>query len=252
MFETSEENDIYSSNESAFYDVLTKIENASANSSSQRDKGTRFETLTRVFFEKSKGAYEGRFTKVQTYKDWVRAHPAFQLNAQDIGIDLVATRAEDGKFAAIQCKFYGQNKRVDAASIDSFITASANAQWFAERIIVATNKYDKWTNHALDKLKFVTPPVQLLTREDLAKADIDWSAYLQDPSQIKKLPPRIPRPYQRGAIDAVLSGFQNHNRGKLIMACGTGKTFTSMKIAEEVTRPDEGGLIPTNLSRGQR
>ena len=227
--------DRYSNNEQAFDTLLEKIEEAT---DSQRDKGTRFETLTRIFFEKAKGEYEGRFSKIQTYADFSRTNPDYPLNGQDIGIDLVATRASDGKFVAIQCKFYGNRQRVSAAQVDSFISAASNTDYFAERIIVATNDADMWTSHALDKIR--NAKVQLITRQDLATSDIDWSAYLKDPSEVKKMEPRRPRPYQEEAISAVLNGFKTADRGKLIMACGTGKTFTSMKIAEEMIKKLHG------------
>ena len=223
------EHDGYSENEAAFNELLKRIEEVS---SSQRDKGTRFETLSRVFFEEAKSEYSGRFTKVQTFAEWSRTTPNFPFSKQDIGIDLVATRAEDGLYAAIQCKFYGQDERVDSASIDSFIAASSNPEFFAERIVIATNSADKWTNHARQKMAFAKPAIQLLTREDLGNADIDWASYMQDPTTVKKVAPRKPRPYQQDAIERVINGFETQDRGKLIMACGTGKTFTSMKIAE--------------------
>ena len=221
----------YDDNYAAFNALLKKIEEAS-DSSSQRDKGNRFETLTRVFFENAQGEYSGRYSQIQTFKEWVQTHKDYPFNGRDVGIDLVATREEDGLFAAIQCKFYGEDQRVDAASIDSFISASANADWFVERILVATNSADMWSNHAREKLAFAQPHVQLLTREDLGNADIDWAAYIRDEKNIKKVEPRKPRPYQQEAIDRVVKGFETHDRGKLIMACGTGKTFTSMKIVE--------------------
>lgn len=36
------------------------------------------------------------------------------------------------------------------------------------------------------------------------------------------------------AVDAVLAGLETNDRGKLVMACGTGKTFTSLRLAEKV------------------
>ncbi len=227
--------DKFVDNAAAFSTLLDAIEEAS---DSQRDKGTRFETLTRLFFERAKGEYEGRFSKIQTYADFVRSTPSFPLNGQDIGIDLVATRASDGRFVAIQCKFYGKNHKVSAADVDSFIAASSIGNFFAERILVTTNDAEKWTAHALDKLRGAS--VQLITRQDLATSDIDWSAYLKNPHEVKKIELRKPRPYQAEAIAAVINGFKTHDRGKLIMACGTGKTFTSMKIAEEMVKNLQG------------
>ena len=223
--------DAYTDNARAFDELLNQIEAAS---DSLRDKGARFETLTRLFFERAKGEYEGRFSKIQTFANFARSTPSFPLNSQDIGIDLVATRASDGRYVAIQCKFYRKDHTISAADVDSFIAASYIGDFFAERILVTTNNAEKWSYHALDKLRGAG--VQLITRRDLATSDIDWSAYLKNPAEVKKIKPLKPRPYQQDAIRAVVNGFKNADRGKLIMACGTGKTFTSLKIAEEMIK----------------
>ncbi|MEU7384426.1 DEAD/DEAH box helicase family protein [Streptomyces sp. NPDC042207] len=60
---------------------------------------------------------------------------------------------------------------------------------------------------------------------------------------------KSPRPHQREAINAVFQGFAEHDRGKLIMACGTGKTFTGLKIVErlaaERAASGQGASCPT-------
>ena len=45
---------------------------------------------------------------------------------------------------------------------------------------------------------------------------------------------RCLRPHQKVAFDDVTGGFKDDDRGKLIMACGTGKTFAALRIAEAV------------------
>ena len=49
------------------------------------------------------------------------------------------------------------------------------------------------------------------------------------------------RHHQQDAFDDVLQGFAEHDRGKLIMACGTGKTFAALRIAEEIA--GSGGRV---------
>ena len=45
-------------------------------------------------------------------------------------------------------------------------------------------------------------------------------------------------------MEAVTSGLGTADRGKLIMACGTGKTFTSLKIAEHMAgHSGRGGRV---------
>ena len=71
--------DAYLDNAKAFDTLLDKIEEAT---DTQRDKGTRFETLTRLFFERAKGEYEGRFSKIQTYADFARSVPSFPVSVK--------------------------------------------------------------------------------------------------------------------------------------------------------------------------
>ena len=101
--------------------LLDKLETASA---TERDKGTRFETLIRAWLRKEP-TYADLFTDVQTWKEWASSHPDLAVNARDIGIDLVGTNADGTGYTAIQCKLYARNASVPKAGIDSFLAASA-------------------------------------------------------------------------------------------------------------------------------
>lgn len=82
-------------------------------------------------------------------------------------------------------------------------------------------------------------PVIVIKHSDLASSNVDWSAYANGVSS--SIAARKLRGYQREAINKVIFGFKDHDRGKLIMACGTGKTFTSMKLVEEYL--GKGGFV---------
>ena len=221
-------------NEQALYELLDKIREAA---STQRGAGTRFETLVKDYLTREP-SYRDLYSKVQTFKEWAAEHTDIAPNKKDIGIDLVATNADDGLFTAIQCKFYLPNATVSKSDIDSFIAAS-NTSYYTGRIIVATNS--KWGENVRTELRSLTPSVTLITREDLAKSRIDWSAYIK--GDTADIPKRKPRPYQQDAINAVAEGFKTNDRGKLIMACGTGKTFTALKIAEHPEIAGAGSLV---------
>ncbi|WP_429053375.1 DEAD/DEAH box helicase family protein [Aeromonas rivipollensis] len=62
---------------------------------------------------------------------------------------------------------------------------------------------------------------------------IDWSKY-QPHATVQCKVKNKPRPHQQKAISEVKAKLANAERGTLLMACGTGKTFTSLKIAEEL------------------
>lgn len=220
-------------NQQAFETLLSKMEEASAGV--VRDSGTRFETLIKDWLMKEP-TYRDLFTKVQTYKEWAQEHPEHTSSKRDIGIDLVATNTQDGLFTAIQCKFYAADATVPKSGIDSFIAASSRA-CFSQRFIIATN--EKWSANVREELSRIHPSVTLITRSFLAESPVDWSAYLQG-KELSLQAKRTPREYQQTAIENVRKGFEEHDRGKLIMACGTGKTFTSMKIAEEMEGVKKG------------
>lgn len=141
---------------------------------------------------------------------------------------MVGVNSDGNGYTAIQCKFYDKEATVPKAGVDSFI-ASSDKPFFTRRFLVATNEH--WTDPVKEEFQQQTPPVTLITRETLASSTVDWAAYQR--GELKEVAKRTPRDYQKEAIKKVISGFKSAARGKLIMACGTGKTYTSLKIAEE-------------------
>ena len=216
-------------NASAFNDLLKAIEQSNF---SQRDKGTDFERLSLDFLT-NEPTYKDQFTKVQMYSDWAKEQSNLEINARDIGIDLVATdvMADDAKeqtYTAIQCKFYAADRVVSKDDIDSFLSAS-DKKYYSKRFIIATNQ--KWGPNVQKELKDLKTPVTIITREKLANSSIDWSSYLKNQGKVEVIK-RTLRDYQKEALENVIEGFKTNERGKLIMACGTGKTFTSLRTAE--------------------
>ena len=136
----------------------------------------------------------------------------------------------DGENHAIQCKNYSLDHRISKADIDSFFTASGKS-YFQHRIIVATT--DHWTENAYASLSNQNPPVTVINRSDLEHSAIDWENFAFQKEITFKTNKKL-RPHQVSALSAVRSGLKDTDRGKLIMACGTGKTFTSLKIAENI------------------
>ncbi|AUH68644.1 hypothetical protein GSI01S_06_00130 [Gordonia sihwensis NBRC 108236] len=159
----------------------------------------------------------------------------------DTGIDLVARERDTGEYTAIQCKFYEPTHTLRKEDIDSFFTASGK-QPFTNRVIISTT--DRWGKHAEEALEGQTIPVQRIGMAEIAESPIAWDIAWPGETPSISLAPAVkhePRKHQREAIEAVFRGFDaGHDRGKLIMACGTGKTFTALKIAER-TATENGG-----------
>jgi predicted helicase len=193
-------------------------------SQSEREKGTYFERLIQCYLT-HEASYKDLYEHVWMYADWAREQG---VNAQDAGIDLVA-RTTTGELHAVQCKLYAEDYRLQKGDIDSFFTASGK-KTFSHRLIVSTTNH--WSAHAEQALENQQPPVTRITLSDLEQSQIDWSRY--QPSKAVLKPRKELRPHQRHAVESVRDGLQNADRGKLIMACGSGKTFTALKIAEEV------------------
>ncbi|MFT4149543.1 MAG: DEAD/DEAH box helicase family protein [Paracoccaceae bacterium] len=165
----------------------------------------------------------------------------------DTGIDLVAREKATGDYWAIQCKFFDPNHTIQKPDIDSFLSASGKqfatndgSKQFARRIVVSTT--DKWNRNAESAIEGQTIPVSRISLSDLAESPIDWTEFsLTRPDLIRLRPKKTPLPHQDEAIAAVLDGMETVDRGKLIMACGTGKTFTSLRLAESIV--PEGGRV---------
>ncbi|MFL2139942.1 DEAD/DEAH box helicase family protein [Ruoffia sp. FAM 26254] len=159
----------------------------------------------------------------------------YGIPKSDVGVDLVARERITGDLVAIQCKYYDPTTTIQKGHIDSFLN-ELGKKYYASGIIVASSPL--WSNNAENALKDRDKKIARIGFEDLINSHIDWSEY--SPSKAQAFAPlkpaKKPRPHQEEAIDAVLEGFKEQDRGKLIMAPGTGKTYTSLQIAERLAK----------------
>lgn len=209
------------------------LEELAAAATDHRDKGDKFERLTLAYLT-TDPLYVARFSDVWMWNDWPD-----RKGKVDTGIDLVAKERDTGALVAIQCKFYAPSHYLQKGDIDSFLATSGKAP-FVSRLLVSTT--DHWSKHAEDLLDEQTIPVARLRVQDLDESAVDWSKFsLAKPDVVKLRTKKKLRKHQKLALDKVEEGFAEHERGKLIMACGTGKTFTSLKIMEH--RVPANGLV---------
>ena len=200
----------------------------------QRGKGTAFERLVRQFLLTDPRHAE-RFDEVWMWSDWPErgARP-------DRGIDLVARERETGELCAVQCKFYDPDTGViTKGDVDSFLAESGTGE-FTSRLFVSTTEH--WNSAAEETVSRQAIPVSRVGLEDLFNSTIDWDSFsLETPEVMVRTGGKSLREHQKRALDAVTTGMSTTDRGKLIMACGTGKTFTSLRIAEAMAGP--GGRV---------
>ncbi|MFC0134544.1 damage-inducible protein [Massilia eurypsychrophila] len=216
----------------ALFDLLATYRSASV---SEREKGTYFEELI-VTYLRNEATYRDLYSQIWTYGNWASEQG---IDGRDTGIDLVAKTQGTGEFHAIQCKFFAEDYKVQKADIDSFFTASGKKP-FVRRIVITTT--NNWSEHANDALQNQQPPVNKIDLHDLETSQIDWAKYQPHHAPILMEKKKL-RDHQKTALSAVQQGLETADRGKLIMACGTGKTFTSLKIAESVAGPGKRVLF---------
>ena len=206
---------------------------------SSHAQGKQFERVMARYFLQSP-LYRDKFKDVQLWDEWAGAH---EIDGRDTGIDLVAETL-DGDYWAIQCKCYADTYTLKKGDIATFL-ADTGKQWgdenisFSQALVVSTTA--KWSVHAENAIAGRTPPCIRLDLTELTEDEgVDWSSLLPD-IELEPPAPRQLRPHQEEAVNDVLLGFTEADRGQLIMACGTGKTYTALKIAER--QVGDGGRV---------
>ena len=206
-------------------DVLDRIRR---DATSEAEKGRWFEHL---FMATVRDNAEFDVAAIWSWRDWPERERLTGLDGRDHGIDLVAHQT-DGTVVAIQCKCYASDAVVRKPHIDSFLNESARPA-FGLRWVVSTCSWNAAAERAVANR---APRVARIDFLDLLNHEI---RELQRPAE-----QRQPKPLQQQAIDAVYDGLatQGNDRGKLVMACGTGKTFTALRLSERVVH-DEGRVL---------
>jgi predicted helicase len=204
---------------------------------SEHDKGARFERLMQTYLQ-TDPRYAYLFKRVWLWNDFPGKS---DLGFFDTGIDLVALTFE-GDYWAIQCKCYQESSIIDKPAVDSFLSTSSrefkdenlHTTGFAHRLWISTT--NKWGPNASEAIKNQNPPVTRLNLFDLQESPVDWEKLEQGISgELSRTPQKILRTHQKEALEKTHECFKVADRGKMIMACGTGKTFISLRIAENET-----------------
>ena len=208
-----------------FRQALEVIRTRSTNTT---ELGTAFEKMVKVFLENDPTQTQ-QYERVWHYTDWVTGHEGY--SGKDIGIDLVAKIRGQDTFCAIQCKCYSAENQITKQDLDSFVSASSNKD-FSRLLLIDTSSLGIAPNaqQVLDKLDKEYLRIQ---SSELENCLIDWLTLVKK-DELRFRAKHGPRPHQTEALEKTKEGFAEYDRGKIIMACGTGKTYTSLIIAESI------------------
>ncbi|EQD91724.1 restriction endonuclease [Helicobacter pylori PZ5026] len=197
----------------------------------QRLKGSWFEKVSRRFLIEHDSANE--YESIDLWYDW-----ELRGKERDKGIDIVI-QTTSKEYIAVQCKFH-QNS-ISYNDISPFLTqllSGVGEVRFKKGIIISTSNLTSEALKAIEQIRSTGMGIDIdeITEEDFIYSQIDWEKF--DPTKTEDEIPlcdkKRPRPHQTEAINATKEYFSDpkNKRGKLIMACGTGKTYTSLKIME--------------------
>ncbi len=196
-----------------------------------RHKGSLFEKLSRRFLIEHDSANE--YESIDLWSDW-----ELRGNKGDRGIDMVITTASK-EYIAVQCKFHQDNISLnDISTFLSQLQAGVGEVRFKKGIIISTSKLTRAALEEIEQIRSTGMGIDIdeITEEDFIYSRIDWEKF--DPTKTEDEIPLCDkkklRPHQTEAIEKTKEYFSDpkNTRGKLIMACGTGKTYTSLKIME--------------------
>lgn len=234
-------------------DILAEIR---LKSTTEKEKGTDFERLMKLWF-----LTDPRYSNLEKVWLWEEFPARKDFGGKDLGIDLVA-RTEYGDYWAIQCKCYAEDATIDKPAVDSFVANASRSftdpdtfqtKQFSNLIWVSTTR-KKWgpnAEAAIQGLNFTR-----INLYDLEISAVDWEKLRKGLfGDNAKLPGKQPLRHQLRAMSEAYTHYveKGNSRGKLIMACGTGKTYTSLKIMEQMTEPNAFVLflVPSIALLGQ-
>ncbi|GAA7136321.1 DEAD/DEAH box helicase family protein [Helicobacter pylori] len=193
-------------------------------------KGSLFEKISKHFLKEHDSANE--YESIDLWSDW-----ELRGNERDCGIDMVITTTSK-EYIAVQCKYHQNNISLnDIATFLTQLQSGVGEVRFKKGIIISTSNL---SSNALEEIEQIRKSKGIdiveISEEDFIYSQIDWEKFDPTQSELPLCDKKKPRSHQIEAIKATKEYFSDpkNTRGKLIMACGTGKTYTSLKIMEKL------------------
>ena len=201
----------------------------------EKGKGKPFEVFCKWFLENDP-EWSAKIDKVWLWDDYPE-----KWQRQDLGTDLVF-RDNEGLIWAVQAKCYSEHRTTSKGDLNSFLADTGRKEVDRRLWIQTTNKME---TRAEKTIKGQDKPVTVFQLNDFRDAQIDYPESFAEIHKAKVKDKPDPDPHQLEAIQAVQQGLQSLGRGQLIMACGTGKTFTTLWIKEALGVETTLVLLPS-------
>ncbi|XDZ70298.1 Helicase associated domain protein [Alphaproteobacteria bacterium LSUCC0744] len=201
----------------------------------QENYGKHFEVFCKWFLENDP-AWSKTVAKVWLWDEYPN-----KWQRKDLGTDLVF-EDKRGRIWAVQSKCYEETHSTTKNELNSFL-ADTSRKVVYRRLWMQSNS--KMGDNALSTLHGQEKPVTILKLHDFRNANLDYPALFNDLRKAKAEAKPKPDPHQVEAIEAVVSGLKTSDRGQMIMACGTGKTFTTLWIKEALNARATLVLLPS-------
>ena len=206
-----------------------QLEKRIASLPTEQERGEAFEVFCRAFFLIDPVFQFEKVYRSREIPPSIREQLGYPT-LKDIGIDGIAVSL-DGKLTAYQAKFRIDRMNTPTLSeLSTFFTVSDRADW---RITITNAlKLPKAINDRINSSRVLSD--RLIDLHEQYPDFFDrLRQYIED--QIIAPPKRnTPHKTQLEAIENALLHFKDHDRGQLILPCGTGKTLAAMWIAERL------------------
>ncbi|MFI4957506.1 MAG: DEAD/DEAH box helicase family protein, partial [Gammaproteobacteria bacterium] len=210
------------------------------NGQSDKSAGRLFEEFCKYYYL-AEPAVKSDYKNVWLFRDVPYAVKSkIGLGQTDHGADLVL-EGQDGSLTVVQCKFKNdQSSRISWTKdrLSNLFAEGARADY----LIVFTNAV------GIDKHSESKERLSIVTVGGLASIEpgtIEQIKSLAKGGRVNPVAPKKPRDYQNEAILNVLKGFEENDRGQLILPCGAGKTLVSLWIREALHAKHTLVVVPS-------
>lgn len=218
------------------YSSWTELEKVIESLPTTKQRGDAFEEFVFAYLNIKKQLYQVKEVFMSTEIP-TKYLTKYKIEKKDSGVDGLIIR-EDDKTAAYQVKFRTNRVKPKYDELAKFWVEAKRTDfnYTIANCYSVTDLSQKNEKH-----------LQILVDEFDLLDDIFFEEFFAfaNNKTLKKKKKHTPHDFQKEIIKDVVAGFKTAERGKLIAACGTGKTLTALWITEEMDNDTVLFLAPS-------